>query len=84
MFGNELRNVPQLCIVATMTTAATTYTPAMLADAVAEYRRANRIPTSADVTAAPFQRHDGSTVLLFTVTAAMLAGSGHAGSYRRR
>lgn len=67
-----------------MTTAATTYTPSALADAVAEYRRAHRIPASADVTAAPFQRHDGSTILLFTVTAAMLAGSGHAGSYRRR
>lgn len=84
MFGNELRNVPQVCIVVPMTTAATTYTPSALADAVAEYRTANRVPASADVTAAPFQRHDGSTVLLFTVTAAMLPGSGHAGSYRRR
>lgn len=79
-----MRNVPQVCIVVPMTTAATTYTPSALADAVAEYRRANRIPASADVTAAPFQRHDGSTILLFTVTAAMLPGSGHAGSYRRR
>jgi hypothetical protein len=46
--------------------------------------RIRAFPATADVTAAPFQRHDGSTILLYTVTAAMLPGSGHVGSYRRR